>query len=272
MTQGALDALASSKDILALGIAAKPETGQAELLLHAGKKELLTTSLSTDADAARFVTDFRLDPPPDDGVHGPGSGSGGGRGQGRGQRWQDDANSPFSAGGQFTSILVLDQTQTRQQCRHAFWLRVWVVAAGGVVLVFSALAWWTTVRLMRTRGRARVLELEARHLSDLSQAAAGLAHETRNPLGLVRGWTQRLAQSDLQNAQQKEQARAVVEECDRVTARINQFLSFARPCRPKLEPVDTAQLVDELGVLLEPDLDAKDLKLARSVSQPAAKC
>ena len=121
---------------------------------------------------------------------------------------------------------------------------------------------------MRARSRARVLELEARHLSDLSQAAAGLAHETRNPLGLVRGWTQRLAQSDLQNRQQQEQARAVVEECDRVTARINQFLSFARPCRPELEPVDAEQLIAELAVLLEPDLDAKELKLQHSVSKP----
>jgi signal transduction histidine kinase len=121
---------------------------------------------------------------------------------------------------------------------------------------------------MRARGRARVLELEARHFRDLSQAAAGLAHETRNPLGLVRGWTQRLAQSGLQNAQQQEQARAVVEECDRVTARINQFLSFARPCRPNLEPVDAGQLAAELGVLLEPDLEARQLKLACSVMTP----
>jgi two-component system, NtrC family, sensor histidine kinase HydH len=272
MTQGALNELASSKDILAVGIASKPETQQVELLLHAGKKELLETSLSTDIDAGRFVANFQLDLAPDDGTHGPGGGQGAGpgsgRGWGRGQRWQTQQDGPFSKGGRFVSILVLDQTQARQQCRHAFWLRVWVVVAGGVVLICAALAWLTTVRLMRARSRARVLELEARHLSDLSQAAAGLAHETRNPLGLVRGWTQRLAQSDLQNAQQQEQARAVVEECDRVTARINQFLSFARPSRPELEPVDTEQLIAELAVLLEPDLDAKELKLQHSVSKP----
>ena len=268
MTQGALDELASSKDILAVGIASRSETGQVELLLYAGKKELLETSLTTNADDGHFVADFQLDPAPDNAAHGPGSGSGGGRGRGRGQRWQEDAESPFSAGGRFASILILDQTRVRHQCRHALWLRVWVVVAGGVVLLCAALAWLTTVRLMRARSRARVLELEARHLSDLSQAAAGLAHETRNPLGLVRGWTQRLAQSDLQNAQQQEQARAVVEECDRVTARINQFLSFARPCRPEPEPVDVAQLVDELAVLLEPDLDAKELKLEHLVLTP----
>ena len=268
MTQGALDELASSKDILAVGIASEPETQQVKLLLYAGKKELLETSLSTDTGTARFVADFQLDPVPDDGSHGPSGGSGAGRGRGRGQRWQTDGDGPFSKGGRFISILVLDQTQVREKCRHAFRLRVWVVVAGGVVLISAALAWLTTVRLMRARSRARVLELEARHLSDLSQAAAGLAHETRNPLGLVRGWTQRLAQSDLQDPQQQAQARAVVEECDRVTARINQFLSFARPCRPELEPVDAGQLVAELAVLLQPDLEAKQLKLEHSVLTP----
>ncbi len=272
MTQGALDELAGSKDILAVGIASESDSGSVEVLLYAGRAELLQAAPPADAGAARFVRDFQLDPAPDEGHPGAGAGQGagpgGGRGRGRGQRWQADADGPFSKGGPFLSILALDRTQVREQCRHAFWLRVWVVVAGGVVLISAALAWWTTVRLMRARSHARVLELEARHLSNLSQAAAGLAHETRNPLGLVRGWTQRLANSGLQNAQQQEQAQAVVEECDRVTARINQFLSFARPCRPELEPVDAEQLVAELAVLLEPDLDAKDLKLEQSGSQP----
>jgi signal transduction histidine kinase len=95
-----------------------------------------------------------------------------------------------------------------------------------------------------------------------------LAHETRNPLGLVRGWTQRLAQSDLQHPEQRRQAQAVVEECDRVTARINQFLAFARPCRPKPRPVDLESLVAEIAVLLEPDLEAKGLKLECCAQQP----
>jgi len=264
MTQGALDELAASKDLLAVGIAAKPEIGPAELLLFAGKKELLDTSSSTDVRAGRFVSDFRWVPEPRVGPYSPG----GGRGPGRGQRREADEESRFSGGGRFLSILVLDRARVQAQCRRAVWLRVWVVAAGGVVLVCAALAWAATVRLIDARGRARVLELEARHLRDLSQAAAGLAHETRNPLGLVRGWTQRLAQSDLQHPEQRQQARAVVEECDRVTARINQFLAFARPCQPNSRPVDAESLVAELAVLLEPDLDTKGLKLECSASKP----
>jgi signal transduction histidine kinase len=106
-----------------------------------------------------------------------------------------------------------------------------------------------------------LLEAEARHWRELSQAAAGLAHETRNPLGLIRGWTQRLLQDESPYPDRQRHARAVLEECDRVTARINQFLAFARPCEPALAAVHPQSLVDELAVILQPDLEARRLRL-----------
>jgi len=55
----------------------------------------------------------------------------------------------------------------------------------------------------------------------------------------------------------------VIEECDRVTARINQFLAFARPCEPAPKSIDPGQLIDELKTILQPDLEAKKLNLER---------
>jgi hypothetical protein len=52
---------------------------------------------------------------------------------------------------------------------------------------------------------------------------------------VIRGWTQRLAQSEVQSPEQQQQGRAVLEECDRVTARINQFLGLTKV---QLRPVD----------------------------------
>jgi len=293
--QETLEALVRSKDILAVAIAS--EDGR--WLLSAGKTELLGDSAfpSTagelwDGAGLRLVSKFQLARPPEEPAAGRGAGGGrggvgrrgglgagagpggargpGGRGFGPGPPWQGEPpGGPFSAGGQFTAVLILDRSQADAQCRSAVWLRASVVAAGGVVLLCLALAWRATVRLAEARGHARLLETEARHLHELSQAAAGLAHETRNPLGLIRGWTQRLAQSGLESPEQRQQAQAVVEECDRVTARINQFLAFAKPSKPQLEPVRVAQLTDELAALLEPDLDAKNLTLDRGAVAPS---
>jgi signal transduction histidine kinase len=112
--------------------------------------------------------------------------------------------------------------------------------------------------------------MEARHFRDLSQAAAGLAHETRNPLGLIRGWTQRWAEAGSDSHNGRQQAQAVIEECDRVTARINQFLAFARPSEPQAERFDPAEVVEELAVLLESDLSARQLTLRHTATGSTA--
>lgn len=168
-------------------------------------------------------------------------------------------------GGRFYAVLLLDRSGIDRQIRHYAWLRVIVTAAGGIVILSIALAWRATVRLAEAHGKAQLLEIEARHLRDLGQAAAGLAHETRNPLGAIRGWTQRWMQVTADKALQQ-QAQAVIEECDRVTARINQFLAFARSPQPRLAPTRPAEIVGQLATLLEPDLEAKQLKLVADFS------
>jgi signal transduction histidine kinase len=201
------------------------------------------------------------------------SGAGGDAGKGtarRGQQGPDAPNwfprpsdgGPLAAPSRLFAVLVFDRSRVDRQIAEYLWLRITVVVAGGLVILSVALAWRAAVRLAEARGHAQLLDTEARHLRDLSQAAAGLAHETRSPLGLIRGWTQRWAQSMSEADQHRQQAQAVIEECDRVTARINQFLAFARPCQPRITETRPAEVLRELGTLLEPDLDAKRLTLA----------
>jgi len=206
---------------------------------------------------------------------GAGAGRGMGYGTGRGLGWRQDAPPEevrtFATGGRFHAALVLDRARHDQLVRRAAWTSFSVVLAGGLVLISITAAWRASVRLVTARGRARVLEVETQHWRDLSQAAAGLAHETRNPLGLIRGWTQRLACRQTETAEQERYVQAVIEECDRVTARINQFLAFARPCDPHCTDVDLAELVGELQAILQPDLEAKRLQCQFEQQVPPGK-
>jgi len=282
--QDALEHLANSKSQDAAGpgsiLAAAVVAENGELALTAGRAGLLDTSPPVvtgefwDESGFRYAEGFRLEPQPEGsgpgmgggwgggGVGGGRGGGGGGWGWGRTGRGPADQDaSPFAAGGRFVAVLLLDRGPTDAFCRRAWWVRFRLVMAGGAVLISVAVAWRTTVRWTQARARAQVLETEARHLRDLSQAAAGLAHETRNPLGLIRGWTQRLTQSQSLQPEQHEQARAILEECDRITSRVNQFLAFAKPRAASPAPLDAGSLIDELAILLEPDLDAKQLRL-----------
>jgi two-component system, NtrC family, sensor histidine kinase HydH len=301
--QGVLDELGKSQDILAAAVV----SADRRLTLSAGRADLLNLSSpvepghSWEPAGFRDVAAFQLSPePPRPGGMGPGPGGmgpgpggmgpghgpmglgppgAGFGGGGRGGRGRSEPGGPpelppnrpknsWAAGGRCYAVLLLDRALTDQQITHYGWLRGMVVIAGGLVILSVALAWRATMRLADAHGRARMFEIEARHLRELSQAAAGLAHETRNPLGLIRGWTQRLAQSLPESPQQRQQAQAVIEECDRVTARINQFLAFARPCQPRLSSVRPAEVATELVALLNPDLDAKRLQLVSSFAAP----
>jgi len=263
--QGMLDELVRSEDVLAVAVLSVDH----DMVLSAGDSALLKRSAAVrpgehwEPDAFRLVERFHLEPPDS----APAARGGFGRGPGWGRN-REAEEGPLATGGVFLATLVLDRSRHDRLCRGAAWAHGWAAAAGALVLLFVALAWWASVRAVTARGRAEVLEAEARHLRELSQAAAGLAHETRNPLGLIRGWTQRLAQDPPSTEHRVEHARSIVEECDRVTARINQFLAFARPHEPDPQPVDLDRLVDELAVLLQPDLEAKDLALHRDL--PAA--
>ncbi|MCA9137492.1 MAG: HAMP domain-containing histidine kinase [Planctomycetales bacterium] len=159
----------------------------------------------------------------------------------------------------FRSYVVLDRTATTKQSRQEAENRVLIVVLGTLLLGAAAAVWQFTIRLAKSEGQTRLLTAETRHLRELGQAAAGLAHETRNPLGLIRGWTQRMVDTGLASDEHQEQAEAVLEECDRVTARINQFLAFARQADVVIESVAMKELIDDLRTLLQPDLDGKSL-------------
>ncbi len=257
--QAQLDALAEADDVLAVAVG----TRDGKTVFSAGRRTFQVVPSeaclgeSWEAGALRYGVEFPLEQQPEV----VGGGWGGGRGMGRGRRAAIEPG-PFGPETRLVAMLLVDGSQADAAIGREARLRVLVVAAGGLVLVFLAAAWWASLRLAAARGRAAVLEAEARHLRDLSQAAAGLAHETRNPLGLIRGWTQRLAESD-PSPDRAQRFGALIEECDRITARINHFLAFARPASPALGPVDLDRLFDDLAAVLEPDLDAKGVTLDR---------
>jgi two-component system, NtrC family, sensor histidine kinase HydH len=282
MAQGSLEEIVKSKEILAVGIAdlGMDEENSRQALLAAGDTATLDPGQPIDEMRYRWTGSFALSSDFGSGGGGGGHGGGGGgglgggggfgRGRGRVPLEAETETSRFQPGHSYSTTFVLDRSDVDQRLRKASWLRVWLVVTAGLILLLLAIAWLVTVQLVETRGRERILQSEADHLREMGQAAAGLAHETRNPLGLVRGWTQRLAQAATSSPEQQQQAQAVIEECDRVTARINQFLSFAKPCHPHQEKVDLRDLVAELTVILEPDLEAKQLKIERPSDEPPA--
>ncbi|MGH9494040.1 MAG: ATP-binding protein, partial [Candidatus Sulfotelmatobacter sp.] len=102
--------------------------------------------------------------------------------------------------------------------------------------------------LAETNKRLEQAQAEARRserLAALGQLSAGLAHEIRNPLGVIKGsaemLTQKLGQA---NPLATELAGYISSETNRLSAMVTRFLDFARPLHADLEPRDIPFVLD----------------------------
>jgi two-component system sensor histidine kinase HydH len=103
--------------------------------------------------------------------------------------------------------------------------------------------------LSETNRKLKLAQEEARRserLAALGQLSAGLAHEIRNPLGVIKGSAEMLSQK-LQSAEPltSELAGYISSEVERLNALVGRFLDFARPLQLHLEPIDIAQLIEK---------------------------
>ena len=177
--------------------------------------------------------------------------------------WMDkeEYDALIKTQGVHSLVISLSTAEMRQVVRGDFLLRFLVGAMASGAALVSALAW---------RNLSRNAELQIRlvkagemnsHLAQMNFAAAGLAHETRNPLNLIRGLAQMIALQARESPKLQEHASAIIEEADRVTVQLNQFIDYSKPRQAHFAPVDVPRLVADVARTLLPDIEDKQIRL-----------
>ncbi|MCZ7649174.1 MAG: ATP-binding protein [Planctomycetota bacterium] len=119
----------------------------------------------------------------------------------------------------------------------------------------------------RNLAHLRKLEEQLRrsqHLAALGQMAAGVAHEIRNPLNSIRGFTQLIQEANAKDESREkfaEYTQIVLEEVDRMNKIVQDLLDFSRQRDLTLIPVALDKLVADLLKDMEPDFKAARIKL-----------
>ena len=122
-------------------------------------------------------------------------------------------------------------------------------------------------RATRVEGRLKALELElaatrgrlrdAEHLSLLGQLAAQVAHEIKNPLGPIKGYTKVIEREALKAGALSEKVQRGIEiirqEVETIDARAQGLLDLARPPQPAFEDVDFTRLGQDVIDLVSRD-------------------
>jgi two-component system sensor histidine kinase HydH len=141
-----------------------------------------------------------------------------------------------------------------------------VVIMGLLFLVLRQIVKHAGVILERRQEEQRRLEGQLHHserLAALGEMTAGVAHEVRNPLGIISSTAELLQERLARYEPQNRLAQIIVEESNRLNEKVTEFLDFARPRIPNLRPCDLEATLDRVLELLAPEIDRLDIAVTR---------
>ncbi|MFJ7755806.1 ATP-binding protein [Peribacillus muralis] len=94
--------------------------------------------------------------------------------------------------------------------------------------------------------RTQMVRLEKMEV--VSQLAASISHEVRNPLTVVKGFVQLLKEPNLTQTEKEQYIQHVVRELDSAESIISEYLAFAKPALDKVDPISIEL---EIGYVIE---------------------
>ena len=146
-------------------------------------------------------------------------------------------------------------------CTRDLWMRFIIALFAGISAIGAGLAWRNTTKSGQLQLRLiRASEMNS-HLKEMNLAAAGLAHETRNPLNIIRGMAQMLSKEATAPPEIRDKARAIVDETDKVTVQLNEFINYSRPREVRRTKLALNSAIGEVMRALNHDIDDKKIKL-----------
>ncbi len=166
--------------------------------------------------------------------------------------------------GDVFAMLAVDASASFLQSARVLRRLLLALSAASVLFAgFVALLFHRAVRALVSA------EEERRHrekLTALGTMAAGVAHEIRNPLGIIRGTAELLADEIPSSNPKRGMLDSIVSEVDRLDQLLSNFLAFARPARGPSGVADVAATLRECLQQVEPDFARSGIRVSSEVA------
>lgn len=103
----------------------------------------------------------------------------------------------------------------------------------------------------------------AEHLSSLGEMVAGISHEIRNPLGIIKSSAELLKKKMDKFNDSNPFANVIVEEAERLNTIITDFLNFARPRIPNIIPCRIEDVFEKNIMFLSSQIDEQNYTIEK---------
>lgn len=182
---------------------------------------------------------------------------------------QEDYQKLLQQRGLHGMVLAISADSFIKATQQDWGLRAMVIAFATAAIIALGVAWKNVAATNELEMRLlRASEMNS-HLQELSLAAAGLAHETRNPLNIVSGLAQMISKQTDTSPETRKRAKEIIGETERVTVQLNEFINYSRPREVRPSAVDLGTVVGEVSRALQFDVEEKMLKLRAPEKLPA---
>ncbi|ACV67380.1 ATP-binding protein [Desulfohalobium retbaense] len=110
--------------------------------------------------------------------------------------------------------------------------------------------------------------LQNEKLASMGRMVASIAHEIRNPLGIIRSSSEMLYKKALRdNSQNARLLHAVFQESKRLSQTVHEFLDYARPKQPAMREVDCSQILQRALAFLEQECAAHEIQVTTALPE-----
>ncbi|MDL2267890.1 two-component sensor histidine kinase [Desulfovibrio sp. OttesenSCG-928-G15] len=147
----------------------------------------------------------------------------------------------------------------------------------GVSLLSSGMLMFLLMFLVRRAERALAIRMREQQrlqselhqhekLAGMGRVVASIAHEIRNPLGIISSSAELLLRRSSPSASPgtSKILQAIYDEAKRLSRTVSDFLDYARPQQPRHDPVDTGSVVTQAITFLGPDMNERDIGVVRT--------